>query len=179
VEEEDQQVERVEEHAGTLTGSPRAVMPDTPVAMVDAWNAEVGVLLIVVCKSKTCGARVLDSKVDFLARAGAMDCPGGGMCGWTMHELGGKDSKKRTVVEMDLLDQGEAYVILVRTSGSSVQRPKVFLLPILLKADLPFPKTIKWDLPLLSFKFKVSKWKLFIEAYQGSSWFALVWSRAI
>jgi hypothetical protein len=102
VEEEDQQVETGEKHAGTLTGSPREVIPDTPVAMVDAWNAEVGVSLIVVSKSKNCGARVLDGKVDFLACAGAMDCPGGGGCGWTTHELGGKDTKNRTVVKMDL-----------------------------------------------------------------------------
>jgi hypothetical protein len=63
--------------------------------------------------------------------------------------------------------------------GSSEQHPKVFLLPILLKADLPFPKTIKWDLLLLSFKFKVREWKLFVKACQGSSWLALIWSRAI
>ncbi len=86
----------------------------------------------------------------------------------------GKDSKKRMVVKMDLPDQGEAYAILVRASGSSVQCPKAFLLLILLKADLHFSKTIKWDLPLLSFKFKVREWKLFIKAYQGSSWFALI-----
>jgi hypothetical protein len=179
VEGEDGQAEMGEEHAGTLTGSPRAVMPDTPVVMVNAWNAEVGVSLIVVSKSKTCGARVSDGEVDFIACAGAMDCPGGGGCGWTTNELGGKDSKKRMVMKMDLPDRGEAYAILVRTLGSSVQHPKVFLLPILLKTDLPFPETIKWDLPLLSFNFKTRERKLFIKAYQGSSWFALVWSHAI
>ncbi len=91
-----------EEHAGMLTRFPRAVMPNTLLAMLDAWNAEVGVSLIVVSKSKTCGAWVSDDEVDFLACAGTIDCPGGGGCGWTMHELGGKDSKKRTVVKMDL-----------------------------------------------------------------------------
>jgi hypothetical protein len=81
VEGEDQQVETGEEHAGKLTKSPRAVIPDTPVTMADAWNGEVEVLLVVVSTSKTCGARVSDGEVDFLACAGAMDPLGGGVCG--------------------------------------------------------------------------------------------------
>jgi hypothetical protein len=90
------------------------------------------------------------------------------------HELGGKDSKKRMVIKMDLPKSREAYAIFVKSSGITIQRPKIFLLPIFLKADLPYPKTIKWDLPLLSFKFKAREWKLFIKGYQGPCWIALI-----
>jgi hypothetical protein len=179
VEEEDQQAEMFEEvGTGTLTKTPRAVMPDTPVATVDAWNAEVAVSLVVVSKSLTCGARTSDGEVDFLACAGVAERPGGGGCGWTMHELGGKDSKKKTVLKMDLPEQGGGYAISVKSSGSKVQRPKIFLLPTLCKVNPPYPKTIKWDISLLAFKFKAREWKLFIEVYQGPSWFTLVWTRA-
>ncbi len=178
VEGEEQQAEMIEEGTGTLAESPRAVMPDTLAATVDAWNAEAGVSLVVVSKRETCGARVSDGEVDFLACAGMLERLGGGGCGWTMHELGGKDSKKRMVVKMYLPESGEAYAIFVKSSGSTIQRPKIFSLPILLKADLPYPKTIEWDLLLLSFKFKAREWKLFIKAYQGPCWFALVWARA-
>ncbi len=61
--------------------SPRAVMPDTPMATVDAWNAEVEVLLVTVSKRETCGARLTDGKVNFLACAGPMDQVGGTLCG--------------------------------------------------------------------------------------------------
>ncbi len=131
-----------------------------------------------VLKRETCGARVSDGEVNFLACTGMLERPGGGGCGWTMHELRGKDSKKRMVVKMDLPESGEAYAIFIKSSGSTIQCPKIFLLPILLKADHPYPKTIKWDLPLLSFKFKAREWKLFIEAYQVPCWFALVWACA-
>ncbi len=94
------------------------------------------------------------------------------------HELGGKDAKKHPVIKMELPKDGSGYAILVKPSGSLVQRPKVFSQPVLLKAHLPFPKTIEWDLPLLSFKFKVREWKLFIEAYKGPSWFLVSWSWA-
>jgi hypothetical protein len=48
-------------------------MPDTPVATADVWNAEVGVLLVTVSKQETCGARLMDGEVNFLACAGPMD----------------------------------------------------------------------------------------------------------
>jgi hypothetical protein len=78
---EEQQAEMIEEGTGTLAESPRAVMPDTPVAMVNTWNAEAGILLDVVSRRETCGARVSDSKVNVLACAGMLERPGGGGCG--------------------------------------------------------------------------------------------------
>ncbi len=105
--------------------------------------------LIVVSRQETCGAWVTDGEVDFLACAGGMDCPGGMSCGWTTHKLGGKDAKKWTVLKMDPPERGEAFAILVKPSGSSVQRTKVFSKPVLPRSHLPYPKTIDWDLPLL------------------------------
>ena len=166
-----------EEDTGTLIENPRAVMPDTLVATVDAWNAEVGVSLVVVSKIKTCGARVSGGDVDFLACAGDNERPGSGGCGWTTHELGGRDSNKKAVVKMVFPKRGDGYAILVKSSGGKIQRPKIFSLPILLKDDLPFPDTIEWDLPLLSFKFKAQEWKLFFEGYQGRAWFVDLWTR--
>jgi hypothetical protein len=155
-----------------------AVMPDTPLSTVDAWNAEVPVALVVVSKSLTCGARISDGEVDFLACAGATERPGLGGCGWTTHELGGKDSKKRRVVKMELLEQGEAFAISVKSSGGKVQRPKNFLLPILRRAELPYPETIEWDIPLLSLKFRVRDWKFVIEVYPGAEQLARAYSRS-
>jgi hypothetical protein len=83
----------------------------------------------------------------------------------TTHELGGEDAKKHTVPKMDLPKIGVAYTILVKPFGSSVQQPKVFSLPILLKDHLPFPKMIQWDIPLTTFKFKARDWKYLIEEY--------------
>ena len=166
-----------QEDTGTLFETPRAVRPDTPVATVDAWNAEVGVSLVLVSKIKTCGARVSGGEVDFLACAGDNERPGSGGCGWTTHELGGRDSNKKPVVKMAFPERGDGYAILVKSSGAKIQRPKIFSLPILAKDDLPFPETIEWDLPLLSFKFKAREWKLFVEGYLGASWFADLWTR--
>jgi len=165
-------VEESQEDTGALVPSPRGVMSDTPKATIDAWNVDVGVTLVAVSKRETCGARVTDGEVDFLACAGPMDRPGGTSCGWATHELGGKDSKRRTVVKMDLPEIGVAYAILVKPSGSLIQRPKVFSLPILLKDHLPFPETIQWEIPLTTFKFKAREWKYLIEEYRGATWFA-------
>jgi hypothetical protein len=90
---------------------------------------DVGMTLVAVSKRKTCGARVTDGEVNFLACAGPMDRPGGTSCGWATHELGGKDAKKRTILKMDLPKIGVDYAILVKPSGSSVQDPRSFPSP--------------------------------------------------
>ncbi len=164
------------EESGALVGaSPRGVMPGTPMSTVDAWNADVGVSLIVVSKQANCGAQVSEGDVDYLACAGPTERPGAGRCGFTTHELGGKDSLKRPVVKMGFLEAGDGFAILMKPSGSTVNRPKIFSLPILARASLPYPVTIDWDLPLTSFKFKAREWKLLIEEYKGASWFASLW----
>ena len=102
------------EDSGALVGSsPRGVMPGTPMSTVDAWNADVGVSLIVVSKQATCGARVSEGDVDYLACAGPTERPGGAGCGFTTHELGGKDSLKRPVVKMAFPEAGDGFAILV------------------------------------------------------------------
>ena len=102
VEGEERLAEVVEqEDTGALVGSVRGVMPDTPMLTVDAWIAEVGVSLVVVSKLETCAARLGDGEVDFLACAGPLDRSGGTSCGWATHELGGKDSKRHSVIKMD------------------------------------------------------------------------------
>jgi hypothetical protein len=146
--------------------------------MVNAWNADVGVTLVAVSKRKTCGASVMDGDGDFLACAGAMDQPEGTSCCWATHKLGGKVAKKRTVLKMNLPEEGVAYAILAKPSGSLVQQPKVFFLPILPKDHLPFPETIEWDIPLTTFKFKAREWKFLIEEYQRLPWFAKCWMGA-
>ncbi len=173
VDEEEQETDR-----GRKDALPKslALMPDTPLSTVNAWNAKVPVALVVVSKSLTCGARISDGEVDFLACAGAMERPGLGGCGWTTHELGRKASKKRRVVKMELPEQGEAFAISVKSSGGKVQRPKIFLLPILRRADLPYPETVKWDIPLLSLKFRARDWKFVIEAYPGAEQLARAYS---
>jgi hypothetical protein len=72
VEGEEQQVEESQEDTGVLVSLPRGVMSGTPKATIDAWNVDVGVTLVAVSKRKTCGARVTDGEVDFLACAGPM-----------------------------------------------------------------------------------------------------------
>ena len=164
------------EDEGALMGaSPRGVMPGTPMSTIDAWNADVGVSLIVVSKQGTCGARVSEGDIDFLACAGATERPGAAGCGFTTHELGGKDSLKRPVVKMAFPEAGEGFAILVKSSGSVVKRLKIFSLPILAREALPYPITIDWDLPLTSFKFKAREWKFLIEEYKGAAWFASLW----
>ena len=174
VDEEERETERGLEGASPAGGS--VLMPDTPVSTLDAWNAKVPVSLVLVSKTLTCGARISDGEVDFLACAGANERPGLGGCGWTTHELGGKDSKKRRVVKMDLPEQGEAFAISVKSSGGKVQRPKVFWLPLLRRADLLYPETIEWDIPLLSFKFRARDWKFVIEGYPGTEPLARAYS---
>ena len=109
VEGEERLVEVEQEDTGALVGPVRGVMPDTPTLTVDAWNAEVGVLLVVVSKRETCAARLGDGEVDFLACAGPLDWPGGTSCGWATHELGGKDSKRHSVIKMDLPEKGSVF----------------------------------------------------------------------
>ena len=70
VEGEERLAEVVEQEIGALVGPVRVVMPDTPTSTADAWNAEVGVSLVVVSKHETCAARLRDGEVDFLACAG-------------------------------------------------------------------------------------------------------------
>jgi hypothetical protein len=77
--------------------SPKLVSSDTPKATVDAWNLSDRVALLLVSKDEIFAARVTDGEVDFLACAGALDCPGGTSCGWTTHATGGKDAKVEEV----------------------------------------------------------------------------------
>ncbi len=79
---------------------------DTPKATVDAWNLSDRVALLLLSKDEICAARVTDGEVDFLACAGALDCPGGTSCGWTTHATGGKDAKGRLVLKMKLPEGG-------------------------------------------------------------------------
>ncbi len=176
VEGEEREVEEMQDDTGTLDMLFKGVMPNTPTSTVNAWNMEIGVSLIVVSRQETCGAWVMDGEVDFLACAGGMDCLGGTSCGWTTHELGDKDAKKWTVLKMDLPEWGEAFAILVKPLGSLVQRPKVFLKPILPRSHLPYPKTIDWDLPLFSIKLKAREWKYLIERYKGRDCFVGIWT---
>ena len=85
-----------------MSFSPKSVSADTPVAAIEAWNLDDRVLLLLLCKSEICGARVSDGEVDFLACAGALDCVGGTSCGWATHKTGGKDAKRHQVLKMDL-----------------------------------------------------------------------------
>ena len=57
VDEEERETDQGRE--GALPES-LALMPDTPLSMVDAWNAKVPVALVVVSKSLMCRARILD-----------------------------------------------------------------------------------------------------------------------
>jgi hypothetical protein len=59
------------EEPGTL--SPKAISPDTPAAIVVAWNVDARVALVLVSKNEICGAQVTDGEVDFLACAGDLD----------------------------------------------------------------------------------------------------------
>ena len=111
VEGEEHLAEAEQEDTSALVGPVRGVMPDTPTSKVNAWNAEVGVSLVVVSKHETCAARLGDGEVDFLACAGPLDRPGGTSCGWSTHELGGKDSKRRSVIKMDLPEKGSVFAI--------------------------------------------------------------------
>ena len=122
------------------------------------------VSLLLVCNLEICGARVSDGEIDFLACAGALDRVGGTSCGWTTHETGGKDSRGRKVLKMELPDQGgKAFVIPVKSSGSTVKRPKVFSRPILVQADLPYNVLDEgWDGALVSLKLRAREWKFFL-----------------
>ena len=154
VEGEERLAEVEQEDTGALVGPVWGVMPDTPTSTVDAWNAEVRVSLVVVSKRETCAARLGNGEVDFLACAGPLDRLGGTSCGWATHELGGEDSKRRSVIKMDLPEKGSVFTIQVKAFGSLDVRPKVFSLPILCENQLPYPQSIDWALPLITFRFK-------------------------
>ncbi len=151
------------------------VIAGTPTLTIDAWNADVGVSLVVVGKGDTCGARVSAGEVNFLACMGPTERHGGTGCGFTTHELGEKDSLKCPVVKMVFPETGEGFAILVKPLGSLVKRPKVFSISILSRQSLPYPVMIDWDLPLTLFKFKAREWKFLIKENKGSSWFASLW----
>ena len=75
--EEEQQAEVFKDSGALGSTTPQGLMPGTPTSTIDAWNADVGVLLVVVNKGDTCGARVSEGEVDFLACAGPTECHGG------------------------------------------------------------------------------------------------------
>jgi hypothetical protein len=107
VEAEEEQQAKVLKDSGALgSTTPRGVIPGTPTSTIDAWNADVGVSLVVASKGDKCGARVSEGEVNFLACTGPNECQGGSGCGFTTHELGGKDSLKRPVVKMIFPEMG-------------------------------------------------------------------------
>ena len=54
--EEEQQAKTLKDSGGLGSTTPRGVIPGTPTSTIDAWNADVGVSLVVVDKGDTCGA---------------------------------------------------------------------------------------------------------------------------
>ena len=164
---------------GTL--SPMAISPDTPASIVDAWNVDARVALVLVSTNEICWARVTDGEVNFLACAGALDRVGGTSCGWATHEAGGKDAKGRHVLKMDLPPDGsKAYVIPVKASGSAVKRPKVFSLPLLPQDKLPFGVLPEgWEEALATLKLCAREWKFFFEVYRGAEWLVALWRGGI
>ena len=63
--EEEQQAETLKDSGALGSTTQRGFIPGTPTLTIDAWNADVGVLLVVVSKSETCGAQVSEEEVDF------------------------------------------------------------------------------------------------------------------
>ncbi len=109
--------------------SPKLLSSDTPKAMIDVWNAEDRLALVVVSSKLICEARFSDGEVDFLACAGSLNCPTASGCGWTTHVTGGRDSKGRPVIKMKLTEgRRRAFAITVKSLGSSVKRPKIYSL---------------------------------------------------
>ncbi len=80
------------------------------------------------------------------------------------------------MLKIDLPEGGEAFATLVKPLGSSVQHPEVFSKPILSRSHLPYPKTIDWDLLLLSIRLKAREWKYLSEGYKGRDWFVGIWT---
>jgi hypothetical protein len=160
---------------GTL--SPKALNADTPVATVEAWNGTDRVALRVVSSAEICGAQMADREVDFLACAGPLERPGALTCSWLTHATGGKDAKMRPVLKMKLpADGSKVYAIPVKSLGSGVKRPKIFSLPTLPFADLPYDVlTEGWDEALRTLKLRPRDWKFFIEVYRGASWLVELW----
>ncbi len=119
--------------------SPKTLTSDTPVAKVEAWNAEMLVALRLVSDADICGARTADREVNFFACGVPLDRIGGTSCGWATHETGGKDGKWHNVLKMELPEKGgKAFVIPVKSSGSTVKHPKVFSRPTLPQTNLPY-----------------------------------------
>ncbi len=133
----DSEARQQQEASGASTPRGVSVMPDMPTEAVTAWNADVMVALIAVSKAEICGAGVGDREVDFLACVGPVDHPGGTLCGWATHETGGKDAKRRNVLDMSLPDQGGVFAIPVNASRSLVKRPKISPLPSSLETIYP------------------------------------------
>jgi hypothetical protein len=89
-----QEREPLEQSGAQGALSPKSVSLDTPKATVDAWNLSDCVALLLVLKDEICAALVTDGEVDFLACAGALDCPGGTSCGWGLPmQLEGRTQK--------------------------------------------------------------------------------------
>ncbi len=167
----DLEAHQQQEASGASTPRGVSVMPDTSTEAVTAWNADVTVALIALSKAEICGARVGDGEVDFLACAGPVDCPGGTSCGCAIHETGGKDAKRRNVLKMSLLNQGEVFAIPVNASRSLVKRPKIFSTPVLPQDNLPYAIFNKgWDEMLTTIRLMAREWKYLIEAYPGELW---------
>jgi hypothetical protein len=159
------------EESGALTPRGVTVMPDMPMEAVNAWNCDTLVTLLFVTKDEICGAGVGDGEVDFLGCAKKLDRIGGSLCGMTIHQMDGKDSKKRNILKMTLSHQGGVFVIPVATSNSTVKRPKMFSSPILPQASLPYNVFNKgWDATLSTFCLWAREWKFLIEAYPGEVW---------
>ena len=82
---------------------------------------------------------------------------------------------------MDFPKTGDCFTILVKSLGSTVKRPKIFSLPILLRVSLPYPASIDWDLPLTLFKFKARELKFSSRGTKDflGLWFADLWMGGI
>ena len=63
--EEEQQAEILKDSGALGSTTPQGVIPGTPTSTIDAWNAVVGVTLVVVSKGDTCEARVSEGEVEF------------------------------------------------------------------------------------------------------------------
>ena len=161
----------------TVALSPQNLTSDTPIATVKAWNAEMFVALRLMFDADICGARTADGEVNFLACGAPLDRVRGTSCGWATHKTSGKDGKWRYVLKMELPEQdSKAFVIPLKSLGSTVKHPKVFLRPILPQADLLYEALAEgWDKALINLKLRVREWQYFLEGYQGASWVMRLW----
>ena len=141
--------------------SPRMLRPDTPQATVSTWNASNKVELIVIKKSKICGARTAkEGKEDFLAFAAPK-----GACEKFQH----KGQKDDYYIHLPLTD-GEVFAIKVRASSQSVA-PRIFSQPILPFTLFPVEfRDVGRVTILTSVKLYARVWKLLLEAHGGYDW---------